>query len=77
MLGFLHATLAEPAAFNVENTKKTIETIRVKHKLPALGVAIVTQEGTQYVLTTGTRRRGNKTPVTDQDLRISDHVPRQ
>ncbi len=68
LLGFLPNLLAEQLTFDNGRAKETIEAIRTKHKLPALGAAIVTLEGAQHVITTGTRRRGHKTPVTDGDL---------
>lgn len=48
--------------------KSSLETIREEENLPALGAAIVTSKGLQAIATTGFRKRGAPTPVSDEDL---------
>lgn len=54
--------------FNMKNPRPALEAIRLSHKLPGLGAAIVTDEGLQLLSTTGVRKKGDKAPVTDKDL---------
>ncbi len=65
---FLANTTRETRAFDVAGSKESLEAIRVKHKLPALGAAIVTDQGAVHIFTTGTRRRGDETLVRENDL---------
>jgi CubicO group peptidase (beta-lactamase class C family) len=51
-----------------EDTRSVLEAIRLSHKLPGLGAAVVTDEGLQLLATTGVRKQGDETPVTDEDL---------
>lgn len=48
--------------------KDLLEPIRAKHKLPALGAAVVTVDGVKMLGATGTRRAGKDEPPTAQDL---------
>ena len=54
--------------FDLKNPRQALEAIRKSHDLPSLGAAIVTDEGLQLVPTTGVRKKGRDTPVTDRDL---------
>lgn len=54
--------------FDTNSPQPALEAIRVAHELPGLGAAIVTDEGLQMLSTTGVRRKGDATQVTDQDL---------
>lgn len=47
---------------------QVLETIRAKYDLPALGGAIFTTDGLQEIAATGVRKRGDTTPVTQDDL---------
>ena len=54
--------------FDLVNPQLALEAIRQSHGLPGLGAAIVTDEGLQLLATTGVRKKGDTTPVTDEDL---------
>jgi CubicO group peptidase (beta-lactamase class C family) len=45
-----------------------VEQVRAKHTLPAMGAALVTSDGLQSIGVAGTRKRGDKTVVTNDDL---------
>ena len=57
-----------PPALDLKNPRPALEAIRKSQGLPGLGAAIVTDEGVKVLTTTGVRKKGDKTPVTDQDL---------
>ena len=61
-----HIAYAQP--FDVKNPQPALEAIRLKHKLPGLGAAVVTEEGLQLLSVTGVRKKGEKIEVTDKDL---------
>lgn len=44
-----------------------LEPLREKHKLPALAAAVISSKGLQRVAAVGSRKRGDKTPVTVND----------
>lgn len=66
-LGF---ACASPAAApdNDPALKDLLETIRVKHGLPALAAGIVTTAGLERAAVTGMRKIGDQTPATVDDL---------
>ena len=66
-IGFTACTASEPV-IDLKNFQSSLDVIRVNAKLPALGAALVSSEGVQHLATTGIRKRGDKTPVTNDDL---------
>lgn len=54
--------------FDIKNPRPALEAIRTSYGLPGLGTAIVTEDGLQLLATTGVRKKGDSTPVTDEDL---------
>ena len=59
---------AETPAVDLRNLQPALEMIRSKHQLPAIGAALVTTEGLSTLGTTGVRKRGELSQVTDDDL---------
>ncbi len=55
-------------AVDFKKLSDTVEQVRAKHKLPAIGAALVTSEGMQSIGVAGTRKRGDTTAVTNDDL---------
>jgi CubicO group peptidase (beta-lactamase class C family) len=67
-VSMIDTALAQLQTVDLKNLQPTLETIRVANKLPALGAAILTIDGVQSVAVTGTRKRGDATLATDNDL---------
>jgi CubicO group peptidase (beta-lactamase class C family) len=68
--GILPGSLSRAAEGDAKLNKEIeeiLEPIRAKHKLPALGAAIVSSKGLQAVAVVGVRKRGDKTPATVDD----------
>jgi CubicO group peptidase (beta-lactamase class C family) len=63
-----HRARGAPPEFDLKDPQPALEAVRKAHSLPALGAAIVTVDGLQLLTTTGVRRKGDETPVTDDDL---------
>jgi CubicO group peptidase (beta-lactamase class C family) len=65
--GLLSKTaVAQPV--DLKKLDEAVEQVRAKHKLPAMGAALVTSEGLQSIGVAGVRKRGDTTPVTSDDL---------
>jgi CubicO group peptidase (beta-lactamase class C family) len=62
------AAQAHADTVDLKRLQPLLERVRSAHKLPALGVAVVTSEGLQSLATVGVRKRGEATPVTNDDL---------
>lgn len=56
------------SGFDLTNLQPDLEAVRQAYKLPALGAALVTDEGLKHLATTGVRKKGATEPVKDQDL---------
>ncbi len=59
---------ASAHAVDFKRLSDAVEQVRTKHKLPAMGAALVTSEGMQSIGVAGTRKRGDTTVVTNDDL---------
>lgn len=53
---------------DINNPRPWLEAVRVAHQLPGLGAAVVTEDGVQLLATTGVRKKGEGSRVTDKDL---------
>jgi CubicO group peptidase (beta-lactamase class C family) len=62
------STRASAQTVDFKQLGATVEMVRAKHKLPAMGAAIVTSESLFAIGVAGTRKRGDETPVTQDDL---------
>jgi CubicO group peptidase (beta-lactamase class C family) len=62
------ASVAYAQATDAKSFAETVEKVRAKHKLPAIGAIVVTSEGVQSIAVAGARKRGDTTPVTNDDL---------
>lgn len=61
-------TATIPPSLNNESLAAVLEEVRAKHDVPALGVAIVTEEGPVLVDVAGVRKRGDRTKVEKSDM---------
>lgn len=66
-IGLLILAMLVTPKMDLANPKPTLETIRRRYGLPAVGMALITDQGVQ-VCVSGVRKQGDTTPVTDQDL---------
>lgn len=62
------AQKANAQPFDIKNPHPALDAIRLKHNLPGLGAAVVTEEGLQLLSVTGVRKKGERIEVTEKDL---------
>jgi D-alanyl-D-alanine carboxypeptidase len=74
LLALLFALLPWPCAsetqggLNSESLAEVLEEVRAKHDVPALGAAIVTEDGPVLIEVVGVRKRGDKTKAEKGDM---------